>query len=60
MLYFLLFNIAPTVVELVAVAVIFYLNFGWGLVVATLIAVVLYICGHHAGSPNGARSCACG
>jgi ATP-binding cassette, subfamily B, heavy metal transporter len=30
MLYFLLFNIAPTVLELVAVAVIFQLNFGWG------------------------------
>ena len=43
MLYFLLFNIAPTVVELIAVSVIFYLNFGWGLVVATMVAVVLYI-----------------
>jgi ATP-binding cassette subfamily B protein len=43
MLYFLLFNIAPTVVELVAVSVIFYLNFGWGLVAATMVSVVLYI-----------------
>lgn len=42
MLYFMLFNIAPTAIELVAVAVIFYLNFGWGLVVATAIAVVAY------------------
>ena len=43
MLYFLLFNIAPTIIELIAVGVIFYLNFGWGLVTATAIAVVLYI-----------------
>ena len=43
MLYFLLFNIAPTVIELTATSVIFYLNFGWGLVVATMISVVLYI-----------------
>jgi ATP-binding cassette subfamily B protein len=42
MLYFMLFNIAPTAIELVAVAVIFYLNFGWGLVVATAVAVVAY------------------
>ena len=42
MLYFLLFNIAPTVIELVAVAIIFYLNFGWPLVAATAVAVVLY------------------
>ena len=43
MLYFLLFNIAPTIIELVAVGVIFYINFGWGLVTATAITVVLYI-----------------
>ncbi|MEC8179723.1 MAG: ABC transporter transmembrane domain-containing protein, partial [Pseudomonadota bacterium] len=43
MLYFLLFNIAPTIIELVAVAVIFYLNFGWGLVAATGLTVVAYI-----------------
>lgn len=42
MLYFMLFNIAPTAIELIAVAVIFYLNFGWGLVVATAVAVVAY------------------
>lgn len=42
MLYFMLFNIAPTVLELIAVAVIFYLNFGWGLVVATAVAVAAY------------------
>jgi ATP-binding cassette, subfamily B, heavy metal transporter len=43
MLYFMLFNIAPTVLQLVAVAVIFQLNFGWGLVAATGAAVVAYI-----------------
>lgn len=43
MLYFLLFNIAPTAIELIAVAVIFYLNFGIGLVIATAVTVVLYI-----------------
>ncbi len=42
MLYFILFNIAPTVIELVAVAVIFYFSFGWGLVAATAVAVVAY------------------
>ncbi len=42
MLYFMLFNIAPTVIELIAVGVIFYLYFGWGLVLATAIAVVAY------------------
>ncbi len=43
MLYFMLFNIAPTVLQLAAVAVIFKLNFGWGLVGATALAVVAYI-----------------
>jgi ATP-binding cassette subfamily B protein len=43
MLYFLLFNIAPTVIELGATSVIFYLNFGWGLVIATMVSVVVYI-----------------
>ncbi len=43
MLYFMLFNIAPTVLQLVVVAVIFQLNFGWGLVGATAVAVVAYI-----------------
>ncbi|AZI35884.1 putative ABC transporter permease/ATP-binding protein [Caenibius tardaugens NBRC 16725] len=42
MLYFLLFNVAPTAVELVAVAVIFYFQFGWGLVIATGLAVLAY------------------
>ena len=43
MLYFLLFNIAPTVIELIAVGVIFYINFGWELVAATGFTVVAYI-----------------
>jgi len=42
MLYFLLFNIAPTIIEMVAVAVIFWFHFGWELVAATGIAVVVY------------------
>ncbi|ASK90118.1 ABCB family ABC transporter ATP-binding protein/permease [Sphingorhabdus sp. SMR4y] len=43
MLYFLLFNIAPTVVELTAVLVIFQIKFGFGLVVATMAMVAIYI-----------------
>jgi ATP-binding cassette, subfamily B, heavy metal transporter len=43
MLYFLLFNIAPTVIELAAVTVIFWTKFGFGLVVGTLVMVVTYI-----------------
>lgn len=43
MLYFMLFNIAPTVLQLAVVAVIFQLNFGWGLVLATALAVAAYI-----------------
>ncbi len=43
MLYFLLFNIAPTIIELIAVAVIFYINFGIELVAATAITVVAYV-----------------
>ena len=43
MLYFMLFNIAPTAIELVAVGVIFYLNFGIELVAATALTVVGYI-----------------
>ncbi|PLK26604.1 ABC transporter ATP-binding protein/permease [Novosphingobium sp. TH158] len=42
MLYFMLFNIAPTVIELLAVAVIFQLQFGWELVAATAFSVALY------------------
>jgi len=43
MLYFLLFNIAPTLIELVAVGVIFQVKFGFGLVAATAVMVVAYI-----------------
>lgn len=43
MLYFLLFNIAPTIIELIAVGVIFYLNFGIELVAATALTVVAYV-----------------
>jgi len=43
MLYFLLFNIAPTLIELTAICVIFFVKFGIGLVAATLAIVVIYI-----------------
>ena len=42
MLYFLLFNFAPTLIELIAVAAIFYFQFGIGLVLATAGAIVAY------------------
>jgi ABC-type transport system involved in Fe-S cluster assembly fused permease/ATPase subunit len=43
MLYFLLFNIAPTVIQLTIVLVMFWIKFGIGLVVATLTMVIAYI-----------------
>ncbi|HEX6785268.1 MAG TPA: ABC transporter ATP-binding protein/permease [Sphingomicrobium sp.] len=43
MLYFILFNIAPTVIELGGICIIFGVKFGWGLVAATLAIVVIYI-----------------
>ncbi|GGD87504.1 metal ABC transporter permease [Tsuneonella deserti] len=43
MLYFLLFNIAPTIIELIAVGLIFYTMFGLPLVIATAITVAIYI-----------------
>src|SRR5688500_15364889 len=43
MLYFLLFNIAPTVIELAAICIIFFVKFGPGLVAATLAMVAIYI-----------------
>jgi ATP-binding cassette subfamily B protein len=43
MLYFLLFNIAPTLIELTAICVIFFVKFGAGLVAATLVIVAIYI-----------------
>lgn len=43
MLYFMLFNIAPTAIELIVVLVIFWFKFGFGLVAATAAMVVTYI-----------------
>jgi ATP-binding cassette, subfamily B, heavy metal transporter len=43
MLYFMLFNIGPTVIELIGVSAIFWAKFGFGLVVATLLMVAIYI-----------------
>jgi len=43
MLYFMLFNIAPTVLELSLVIHIFWTKFGWPLVAATLVMVAVYI-----------------
>ena len=43
MLYFMLFNIAPTVLELGLVLNIFRGSFGWPMVAATLVMVVAYI-----------------
>jgi len=43
MLYFLLFNIGPTLIELTAACVIFFIKFGFGLVAATLAMIVVYI-----------------
>jgi ATP-binding cassette subfamily B protein len=43
MLYFLLFNIAPTIIELAAICIIFGVKFGSGMVIATLVMVVAYI-----------------
>ena len=43
MLYFLLFNIGPTLVELTAACIIFFVKFGLGLVAATLAMMAFYI-----------------
>src|SRR6478672_4042298 len=43
MLYFILFNIVLTVIELTAICVIFFVKFGAGLVAATLAIVAIYI-----------------
>src|SRR3982751_6969453 len=43
MLYFLLFNIAPTIIKLGAICIIFFVKFGAGLVAATLVMVAIYI-----------------
>jgi ATP-binding cassette subfamily B protein len=43
MLYFLLFNIGPTLIELTAACIIFFVKFGAGLVAATLAMMAVYI-----------------
>jgi ATP-binding cassette subfamily B protein len=43
MLYFLLFNIAPTILQLLLVMAMFWIKFGFGLVAATLVMVAAYI-----------------
>ena len=43
MLYFLFFNIAPTLIEIIAVCAIFWINFGIDLVLATIVMVAAYI-----------------
>ena len=43
MLYFMLFNIAPTILELTLVLSIFGRSFGWELVAATVLMVIGYI-----------------
>lgn len=43
MLYFMLFNIAPTVIQLTLVLGIFWRSFGLPLFTATLISIILYI-----------------
>jgi ATP-binding cassette subfamily B protein len=43
MLYFILFNIAPTVLQLTIVLVLFWVKFGLGLVAATAVMVAAYI-----------------
>ena len=43
MLYFLLFNIAPTIIELTVVAIVFWVMFGWELVAGTALTVIVYI-----------------
>jgi len=53
MLYFLLFNIGPTIIELAAICVIFFVKFGFGLVAATLAMVALSIL--HCLHPQGDR-----
>ncbi len=43
MLYFLLFNIAPTIIELIVTSTIFGIKFGLGLVAATLVMAAAYV-----------------
>ena len=55
MLYFLLFNIGPTLIELAAICIIFFVKFGAGLVAATLAIVAIYIAFTRK-VPTGART----
>ena len=43
MLYFLLFNIGPTIIKLTAACIIFFVKFGPGLVASTLAMMAIYI-----------------
>jgi ATP-binding cassette subfamily B protein len=43
MLYFMLFNIAPTLLQLVLVLNLFRQSYGWGLVATTIVMVAVYI-----------------
>ena len=43
MIYFLLFNILPTAIELVVVSVIFWTIFGWEMVAAVAVTVVAFV-----------------
>ena len=43
MIYFLLFNILPTAIELVVIGVIFWTMFGWEIVVATGVTIVAFV-----------------
>ncbi|AAV90136.1 ABC transporter related protein [Zymomonas mobilis subsp. mobilis ZM4 = ATCC 31821] len=44
MLYYLIFNIGPTIFELIATCIIFVLSgWGWGMVMATLAMIAIYI-----------------
>ncbi|MDO6416616.1 ABC transporter ATP-binding protein/permease [Sphingomonas sp. BIUV-7] len=43
MLYFILFNIAPTILELAAVCIIFLTKFGWPLVAGTMVMIAAYV-----------------
>ncbi len=43
MLYFILFNIVPTIIELVVTSIIFGVKFGLGLVAATLVMAAAYV-----------------
>ena len=43
MLYFILFNIFPTIIELIVTTTIFWASFGWQLATATVVMAVGYI-----------------